>query len=192
MNNLIDVVCSFLLGGIVIALLQGLMVNMTSTAGEQTFETIVQSNLTTAADMVTSDFRRMGYGAPGAADSAILYADPQKIVFQGDLDNDGIFPDSLSYMLGDVRPAANTNPRTRYLFRRWRNQPPQPLNLGLTKFTLTYYDGAGNELPAVPRVAAPGSIRSVRIGIVVESISPWNGRVASASWEQVLKPLNLR
>lgn len=192
MNYLLDVVFSFIIGGIVVVLLQGLMFNMTRTAGSQTLETIAQSNVTTAADIVLNDLRKMGYGAPGSGDSAIIHADPNKIVMKGDLDDNGSYPDSVSYYLGTTKPSGNLNPRTRYLYRKWQNAAGQVMNLGVTQFQFTYYDRSGNQLVAVPCVGNPSQIRSIKLSIAAESIVPWEKTYAAASWEQVIKPLNLR
>jgi|ERR1051326_3286992 hypothetical protein len=192
MNYLLDIIFSFIIGGIVIVLLQGLMFNMSRTAGSQTLETIAQTNVTTAADIVMNDIRKIGYGSPGPQDSAIIYADANKIVLKGDLDDNGSYPDSVSYYLGATKPSGNLNPRTRYLYRKWQSGPEQVMNLGVTQFQFAYFDRSGNLLASVPNVVRPSQIRSIKVGIATESIMPWDKTYASASWEQVITPLNLR
>ena len=198
MNQVFDSVASVIIGSLAMLMLNGLMGGMRSSSVSQTQNAMVQTNLVTVTDILESDFRKMGYRLPASPkDSSVLYADTTSIVIKGDLDNNGTSQDSIRYSFGTTKPSSNFNPRTRFLFRKWNNGSNQILNVGLTRFRLTYYDGAGNQILATPKVAKPSSIRAIKLTLKMESTHPSeienrDTTYSYAVWEEVMKPNNLK
>jgi hypothetical protein len=196
MNSLLDNVMSFILGGAVLFLLCVLMMNMRMASTNQTLNTTVQSNMVTITDIMENDFRRIGYRVPvPPSDSSIVYATPDTIKAKGDLDSNGTV-ETVLYYLGKTKPARNVNPQSRYLYRIL-NGVTGVMNDGVTLLKFTYYDTLGNQILATPHVANPSSINSVRVTINIASpfpsqISKYDTTYSYASWEQTLKPRNLR
>ena len=190
MNNLLDTIFSMVIGGIVVILIQALLLSMRMTSGTQAMNTDTQTNLASVTDIIENDFRKIGYRITSPADSSIRYADTGKIIISGDIDNNGTV-DSVRYYLGSVRPPANVNPRSRYLYRRV-NTSEQIVNVGITRFYLVYYDSLGNQLTAVPSVSSPKRISSLRLMLNVESTFPYDTVYAGATYEQMFKPKNMR
>ncbi len=184
------------IGGAVLTILLGLMLNVRSASNSQALTTTVQTNLVAVTDIVETDFRKAGYAVPVyPVDSGIVYATPDSISFRGDIDNNGTV-DNVQYFLGKTMPAGNVNPASRYLYRAV-NGSAKPMNVGITQLQFFYYDTLGNQLSASPHVANPSKINSIRISLQVSSpypseITKYDTTYAYASWEEIIKPRNLR
>ncbi len=190
MNQVLDSISSLVIGGMVMLLLQGVMMNMRGTSSTNTLNTSVQMSMTSLNDVVENDFRKMGYNQPTSPDSAIRYADSSTIIVKGDFDNNGSV-DSIRYMLGGLADPNALNPRARILYRRF-NTSEQQIHLGVTRFSLSYYDSAGNQLTSVPCVARPSTIRTVRVCITMESTVPSDNAYPSVAWEEMFRPRNAK
>ncbi|OLD79293.1 MAG: hypothetical protein AUI33_02805 [Ignavibacteria bacterium 13_1_40CM_2_61_4] len=195
MNAMYDLLCSIVIGGILLLMLVGFNGTITEQAGAQTVRMMAQSSLTTIGDLVDYEFRKMGYQVPKGTDSAIVFADTSKITFKADIDNDGTV-DILTYQL-DSSPSRNANTKTHYLYRI-KNGQTELINLGLTQFRITYYDSSGKQLTSYP-IQRPSHIKSIKIAMNAESLVPYIERSESylkaspgAYWEQTIKPRNVR
>ncbi len=161
---------------------------------------IVQQNLTSVVEVLENDLRKMGYCSdwtklPNPA-TVILSADSTSIKFLTDVNNDGNV-DTLYYYLGPTSELASTpNPRDRLLYRVVNNETPRSANLGITEFSLLYFDPLGDTL-TFP-ITSPGQISSIQISLKVEDIEPrvdQNGNLqyVNAFWRQVrLSARNLK
>ncbi len=199
MGSLLDTISSLVIGGIVVLMLTGLMLNMRSAANNQTAGTNVQHSATTVGEILEHDLAKAGFNVrKPPADSAIVYAGPDSLILRGDFTNSGTVS-VLRYYLGKSKPANNVNPRTRYLYRDL-NGKVRVINDGVTTFRCTYYDGAGTILPTAPSVARPSSVGAIRIAINFESTYPSeiisgkkaDSTFAYARWDEVIKPRNMR
>src|ERR1051326_4592468 len=202
MHALYDIVCSVVIGGIVMVMLVGFNGNIVQQAGTQTIRSMAQTNLTAVDDMLEYEFRKMGYGVAVPIDSAILFADSNKIKFQGDLGNDGGM-DTLTYFFNGSAASGQVNPSTRVLYRTMSPQPQQAINIGITQLKFFYYDSAGVQLSRP--VSMTSKIKAIRISMNIESTADWIHRVKlsqrterylkynpGVSWERTFKPKNLR
>ncbi len=187
------------MGGVVLLMLTGLMLNMRSSANNQTVGTNVQHSATTVAEILEHDFAKAGFNVrTPPADSAVIYAGTDSLVLRGDFSGNGTAT-ILRYYLGRSKPASNVNPRTRYLYRDLGGKV-RVINDGVTSFRCTYYDAAGALLAASPSVTRPATINAVRIAVTFESTYPSeiisskkaDSAYAYAKWEEVIKPGNVR
>ncbi len=115
---------------------------------------IVQENLVALITLVEYDFRKIGYiaNADSALDSehgAIIEADSSHIKFITDyvpLTTASGSTDTIEYRFGLTNADLVTwtpNPIDRYLYRNYNRAEmlnPAKVNLGVTRFRLTYYD----------------------------------------------------
>ena len=116
MQSLYDVLGSMMIGGIILLMLLQFNATVMEGAAAQTFTSIVQSNLTAMADMVEYDFRKIGYLATGVTDTAVVYADSNKITFKGDIDNNGVV-DVVTYAFDRNKASGHPRIRGRILYR---------------------------------------------------------------------------
>src|SRR5437667_4012207 len=142
MASLLDNILSLFVGGIVLMLMIGLVINLRSSASARAVNTTVQTNLSTAGDIIQNDFRRMGYRLEKPpSDSAIRYASADSIVFRGDFNDDGVL-ENVRYYIGKTKPPGNINASTRLLYRNF-NGAIVTMNLGISQLRFTYYDTSG-------------------------------------------------
>lgn len=197
MQYLYDVLGSIIIGGIVMLMLLSFNASVMEGSAVQNFNSIVQANLTTLTDMIEYDFRKMGYRVGSIHDSAIVYADPMRILFKGDIDNNGDV-ETVAYFIGFDKdkgtpkpaPAPTVNPRAMVLYRQVDGVGPSQINLGITRFRLAYYDENKVLLKENP-VSVPSRIRSIRLAIDLESTSPYDTIYTGSSWERTITPKNL-
>ena len=197
MNALQDLIISIAIGGIVMGMLLAFNTNIAQQGSAQTVKIMVQTNLATVTDLLEFEFRKMGYRVPKSLDSAIVYADSNKIKFKGDIDNNGTI-DTLTYYFNTVSPSGLVNTNTRILYRTWNTQSSKSINLGITRFRLWYFNASGNPVTGNP-VASPSQIKSMKVAINIESTVPYKitteqyvTKNPGVYWEQTIKPKNLR
>ena len=200
MNAMYDVVCSVVIGGVVLSMLIGFNGNIAESAGSQTIKVIAQSNLTAVVSMLDNEFSKIGYRI-GTQDSAIIYADSSKITFIGDLKNVGNI-DTLSYYFNPSAKSGQLNTKTHILYRALnpmglKGMSTIAVNLGLTKFKFFYYDINGKPL-SYP-VSQTSQIKSMRVALNLESTVPYKETTMKylkfnpgVYWERNYKPMNLR
>ncbi len=190
MQVIYDIIGSIIIGGIILLMLLSFNSSVMEGSAVQTFNSIVQSNVTSLTDMIEYDFRKMGYRVGTIHDTGIVYADSVRILMRGDFNNDKVV-ESLAYYLDVVTNSGHVNPRSRILYRQVNNGVAQKINLGITKFRLTYYDLNDNLIAENP-IKLPSTIRAIRLAINIESTSPWDQTYAGGTWERTITPKNLR
>jgi hypothetical protein len=201
MNAMYDIVCSVVIGGIVLVMLVGFNTNIVQSASVQTIKVMAQTDLTTATSVLENDLKMMGFHVYSKADSAIQYADSNMIKFVGDFQDNGTI-DTITYSFNPTAPSGHANKNTRILTRTYTPQGALPgaisINLGITRFRLWYYNSGDTALMANP-VPAPALIKSLKIAMNVESTVPYKETTMpylklnpGAYWERIIKPKNLR
>ena len=200
-TTILDILGSIIIGG----LLMIIAWRLSDAATERTFnnsgELSMQQNLSTIANIIETDFRKIGYcdnynKIPDPT-KAITFADTSSLKFLTDVDSDGNV-DSISYYLGPTTELLSTpNPRDRILYRIVNNEAPMSSNLGVTRFYMVYYDALSDTIP--PPITTPGIISSIEINLTVEKVASYVDSIAAydtipgAFWRQVrLVARNLR
>lgn len=194
-STLLDIIGSTIIG----AMLLMILFRMNDAAVENTYvyggELLVQQNLVEVVTLLEYDFRKIGYCAdwqqiPDPSE-AILSADSNDITFLTDLDSDGNV-DTLRYFTGPTSALAVTaNPRDMMLYRVENNQTPRGANLGVTQFSMLYFDAIGNVIDFP--VTVPSEIYTMQINITVENTEAYDSNYSSAFWRQIrLAARNLR
>jgi hypothetical protein len=190
MGDIYDVMGSIIIGGIILLMLLSFNSSLVEGSAVQMFNSIVQSNLSSLTDIVEYDFRKVGYRVGSIHDTAIVYADKEKIVMRGDVDNDGTV-EQISYSFDAKKKSGQANPRSRVLYRQVNNGPTESINIGLTRFQMAYYDSADLLIKENP-VKDPTRIRAIRLAMNIESTSPYDTTYSGATWERTIAPKNLR
>ncbi|MCS7053996.1 MAG: hypothetical protein NZM09_09735 [Ignavibacterium sp.] len=87
MNQLLDILSSFLIGGILLLALVGLNMQFTSKYQEIKLAEITQSTSTNIGQVIENDFNKIGYG--NNVDTSIVSISKNAITFKADIDNNG-------------------------------------------------------------------------------------------------------
>jgi len=186
-STILDILGSIIIGGI----LMTIVFRLSDAATEKTYnnsgELALQQNLTTVAQIIEYDFRKIGYCAdwnklPDPS-KAILFADTSEIKFLTDIEPDGNL-DSIYYYLGPTSELLVTeNPRDRILYRVINDDGPVKSNLGITQFYMIYYDALGDTI-YLP-VDNYGLIASIEINVTVENVAAYDTSYSRAYWRQI-------
>ena len=201
-QTLFDIIGSTMVFGVL--LLVTLQLNDSDTENLQIYQgdLVVQENLVELTSLLETDFRKIGYCANPAnfpdPTQSIILADSNRIKFVTDLPTkanpygDGIM-DTLYYYLGPTSELTSTpNPNDRYLYRAVNSQAVHGANLGVTTFSLIYYN-ALDSLMTFP-ITTPGAIKTMQITIVVQDLAAtslpafvgsFEQQYSSAFWRQI-------
>lgn len=118
-----------------------------------------QQAIRAALERMAHELREAGYDPAGAEIEAVLVAEPARIVFQRDLNGNGLIDPTRERVTYLLRPGETT-------LRRDAGGGAQPLAESVRRFTLSYLDKDGAP------TADPGRIASVRIEIEAGRAGP--------------------
>lgn len=186
-STILDILGSMIIGSILLSITLRLNDSATGKTYYNSAELSLQENMATVAQIIETDFRKIGYCAdwnkfPDPS-KAVVYADESSIKYLTDIDSDSNM-DSIRYYLGPTSELLSTpNPRDRMLYRVLNNETPKTSNLGVTQFRLVYFDALGDTIP--PPITTPGLITSVEINLAVESVAAYDTSYSSAFWRQI-------
>ncbi|HEY9166916.1 MAG TPA: hypothetical protein VIS48_12235 [Candidatus Kryptonia bacterium] len=185
-STLIDIVSSMLISGLLLLV----ALQMDEKAVQNTYNSqaslTVQQNLTSVVELLEYDFRKIGYCKTSdlipAPRYCISYGDTSTIWFVYDVNNSGSL-DTIKYWLGGTIPHS-PNPDVRYFYRQVDGGTPAEANLGITQFTIKYYDTFGNSI-STP-FYAPNMVQVVTITIRVEPTAAYDSTYSTnyAVWRQ--------
>lgn len=192
-QTILDLIASTMVFGTL--LLIALRLNGSTMENLQSYreDLIVQQNLVEISKLLEYDFRKIGYCKNYTiitnSSDAIRIADSNKIRFWTDFptlsspDGDGVL-DSLTYYAGNVSELAVTpNPNDRLLYRVENNSTPIGVNLGVTLFSLKYFDALRN--PLTTPVADCRQIQYLQISIQTEHPVKWTKYYNTATYDTV-------
>ncbi len=185
MNIMLDIMGSFVIGGILALMLFNFNAYQSNTRYQSDSELQLQQNAKTLADIINYDLRKIGYDME--RDSIWVETSSQRLSFYSDIDRDGT-PDLVTYFLGDSTESTATatpNPRDKTLFRVVNSDTTGGPTLGLTKLIFLYMDESGNP------TTVPSDIKYIKSEIWVESLEPVAGEYIFTYWEMTINPRNL-
>jgi lipopolysaccharide export LptBFGC system permease protein LptF len=183
MGSLIDLIGSFVIGGLLLMMILSFNSNFYQLTTEDQMKLIVQQNLNELVSIVEYDFRKIGYGVQNPTLS-IIRADSSSIAFWADLDNNGVV-DSVIYRLTSANGTPGTaNPRDRVLYRKVNTQAVGG-TAGVVQFLLTLYDVSGAVTTNTTLV------KSIKYSLRVENPFPVDTVYARSTWNGVIRPKNL-
>lgn len=87
MNQMLDILSSFLIGGILLLALVGLNMQFNNKYSEIKLAEITQTTSSKIGEIIEHDFNKIGYG--NQVDTSIVSISKNSITFKGDLDNNG-------------------------------------------------------------------------------------------------------
>jgi hypothetical protein len=187
--TILDIIGSIIAGGFLLLILARTNASAIQNTYNNNSDLITQQNLSTVVLLLENDFRKIGYmgdwSKAGQIDptKAILYADSTSIKFIGDIDNDGVM-DTVYYYVGPTSELSGTpNPNDRILYRSVSGTLTKSGSMGITQFSLAYFDDFGNQL-SFP-ISAPGAIEEIQITLQVQNTEAYNGQYVTSYWRQI-------
>ena len=200
MSAMIDIIGATILAGMVMLIIFGVTANLNQTLYTSTFTLNVQTSAVALAREIEYDFTKMGYNIDKTTTVVILIADSTRIRFKADILNAGII-DTIGYWTGSLLPLTR-NPRD-MVFTRQQKSPlinsSINANLGVTNFSLTYYDSLGTKI-STPVVSDSDRrrIKSIKVKLYIESPEPVSKSYDQSdtsyigvNWEKLIYPRNL-
>lgn len=186
-NTILDVIGSIMIAGVLMMSIFRLQGNATEDLYRGTGSLTAQTNLATVVQILENDLKKIGYCADWkqipVPTEAILYADSSSIRFLTDTDNNGVV-DTMYYYFDHSKDIPSTpNPRDRFLYRVVDGEAPVDINMGLTQFSMEFYNALGNKL-SFP-ITDPRQIYSMQIDITVEDVSAYDEKYQTVFWRQI-------
>lgn len=189
MSNWLDVVGSFIIGGIAILILANLNFAVNSAASENLYSGIMQRNVTSAADLIDHDFYKIGYRFTG---NKVVLADSNEVKFYSDIDNDGI-SDEIHYYVSDTKSLMETANPNDYILTRKKNNEKTTTSIAVVEFNLAYFDSLGQTLDysSLKSQSERDRIRTIGVRMKCESAEMIDGKYEAVEWEKTIKPKNI-
>ena len=187
MSTVIDIVASIIIGGMML----GIILKLNGTAAQSVYlnsgEVVCQQNLVVQAQILETDFRRIGYCADYTniqdPTKAIISADTASIKFVADIDQNGVM-DTIYYYLGPATDLnATANPRDKILYRVVNSVTPTGSDAGITRFYLVYYDYNGDTIHCPVTAVNLPLITDIELNMNIENTSIDNSQIY-AYWRQ--------
>jgi type II secretory pathway component PulJ len=187
MSTVIDIVASIIIGGMML----GIILKLNGTAAQSVYlnsgEVVCQQNLVVQAQILETDFRRIGYCADYTniqdPTKAIISADTASIKFVADIDQNGVM-DTIYYYLGPATAlVATANPRDKILYRVVNGVTPTGSDAGITRFYLVYFNYVGDTIHCPVTAANLPLITDVELNMNIENTSIDSSQIY-AYWRQ--------
>ena len=176
MNEILDTMGSYVIGGIVLLSLVSFILYFNSNSQETKLSQISQVSIIEVGKIIQNDFNKLGYRVTSGSKIQAISSD--SISFNGDIDNDGIV-DNITY-------STYTQNQTLYLKRSTTGSVTGQWSMPVKSFAIQGYDSTGSPTTQI------SNIKSVSFTLVT-SEKTYNGSQTQvgASWVRVFYPKNL-
>ena len=180
-----DIIGSFIFGSLLTLNVIRMNGEMAAQSYKSSLDYVAQTSASTIAEIIDNDFQKIGYGV---ADTALTLADSTQIRFLADLGADGSV-DTLFYYLSGTDDADHTpNPYDRVLYRVLNSGTPQGMQMGETRFDLTYFNSNGDSLASPVTL---GDVRGIRVDLKVQSEYGYDNTYQTAFMQLRVWPRNI-
>ncbi len=174
-STLLDIIGSMVIGSLLLLVALKMDERATANTFQSQENLTVQQNMTALIQNLEWDFRKLGYCRNPALTTDpseyILDGDTDRITFIADLENTGKL-DTVTWSLGDT-VAGCPNPNVRMLDRKVDNGPNVGSNLGVTEFSLQYFDTFGQPIRTPYIGGALPSPQLIQLTVEVEPTSEY-------------------
>lgn len=155
MNTVMDILGSVIIAGMLLLLVLKLNLFMSESSYTSDTELRLQQNTKTLAEIMNSDFRKIGYQVDS---TAILTAQKERFKFVGDLEAPGTpgfgVVDTVEYFLEDSTHSLGTSNLNDIILVRVLNNKDtiDGPSLGLTKLQFTYLDSVSTPTAVLSKI----------------------------------------
>ena len=184
MAPLIDIIGSFILGGMILVMTTKLNFIISDNSQQANMSLTAQTNCVVVTKILENDFANLGINC--GTKVPLQITDSTKVKMYTDIGGNGS-PDSITFFAGPMTaPFSSANPRHLLLYRM-TNTIPTIMNVGCTNIKFLYFDSAG------VKTLLPSKVRAVRVALDFESILPNIDTVYTViHWQQYFIPKTLR
>lgn len=191
MSNMLDIVGSVVLFGILMLTIGRVQTNLNTAMYASSFTQITQHNAVDLARQLEADVTKIGFKA---ATEKIKVADSTHLKFRADFLNNGTVSE-IEYWVGDTSDAdATPNPLDFPLYRKDQNGTIEQL-WGMTYFHIQYFNMNYQEL-ATPVVSdSLPKIYAIWLKFIIEGREPAGSAIDttyySITWQKLIYPRNM-
>ncbi len=148
-HSLVDVLVATAIMGLVMSATLSMLQSGLAAWGWGTGRVEAQQSIRAALERMAHELREAGYDPTGAGIDAVLVAEPARIVFQRDLNANGLIDPTRERVTYLLRSRETT-------LRRDAGGGAQPLAENVRRFTLSYLDKDGAPTADPARIASVG------------------------------------
>jgi hypothetical protein len=187
----LDIIGSVIIGGMMMMAVFRLDAQLLDRSIAANLSLMAQTNGASTAEVVERDLRRLGFEVEPDS-TRLSVAGPTSIAFRGDVDDDGVV-EEVRYRLATPNNFS-PNPDDYFLIRRVDGVAFR-LELGATRFELTYYDALG--LPTTD----VADVREIEVDMRVEvseayrywdeTTGGWVEEYPGSDWKFRVRPKNM-
>lgn len=171
----------FVVGGMLLLMLLAFNMRVSQNSGMAVLNQITKQRVEVVAQVAGSDIQKIGQGI-GA--TPILVSNDSTLRFLTTFNT--TVAQIVTWQFTPNTPIEDVlNPRVRRLIRVVDNDTTR-LDIGISQFTLTYFDNVGNT------TTTPEDIRRIRVQVMAESDAPFGNEFARSFWEQDFSPRALQ
>ena len=185
MGSYLKLIGSFLIGGLILLNIYRFTAFFNENSNEKFLDSITAGAAAEIVKVIEFDFNRMGLGVY-RQEETLLAAQSDSIAFCSDFDEDGVI-ETITYFVSDSLQASDTeNISDKILYRHASGEPLVDGALGVTDFSIRYFDWFGNETADLKQ------IKIFDIHLVVQSTSAYNDQFSTVVWDGRISPPNIR
>ncbi len=193
MSNMLDIVGSVVLFGILILTIGRVQTNLNTAMYENSFTQITQRNAVALARQLEFDFAKIGYHVATPSER-IKAADSTYIKFKSDLANVNAV-DEIEYWIGDSTDAPTTlNPFDFPIYRKDKEGTIEQL-WGAVNLRFQYYNMNYQQLPTPVVADSLTKIYAIRLQFIIEGREPAGSAIDttyySITWQKLIYPRNM-
>ena len=189
MSDWLDMVGSFVIGGLIILIVINLNLSINAAATQNLYSNVTQRQVVSSVEVIESDIYKIGYRVDS---DAISEADSNEISFFSDIDNDG-FKDEIRYYLASTSSMSETyNPNDRILWREL-NEENSSTPFVVTKLNFSYYDSLGQliDYTSLINQSIRNQIRLIKVRVETQTGELIDGNYETIQWEKNIRPKNI-
>ena len=189
MSEWLDLVGSFVIGGLIILIIINLNLSANTSATQNLYSNVTQRQVVSSVEVIEQDIYKIGYRV---SNNAITKADSNEIIFQVDRDNNGV-QDQIHYYLTGTSSMNNTyNPDDRLLWRKLNNETDETPFI-VTKLNFSYQDSLGQmiEYNSLSDQLFRNKIKTIKVQIETQTGESVDGKYETIQWQKIIRPKNI-
>ena len=206
----LGLITTYIIAGVLFVAIVMMNLNLSSSSSELTLTQTTKSHVSTISETFSYDITKIGFAqsgkvtdftnpATGNPYKMISFADSNKVTFNADVDNDGSI-DTITWELTEDEVNSTENPNDFILIRKQGTDETE-IKLGVTRFSIAYYDEYGEQKANSMSMPVSGSdleeIKQIEVELVLQSRETVSyrpgeeGRYISSAWQKRFTPRNL-
>jgi hypothetical protein len=177
----INIVTGFVIGGMLLLSLLVLNNRVSRNSGMVTLTEMTRQQMDAIARTADADLRRIGQ-VGGAF--PISVANSNRLVFITSFD--GLTASTVEWFYNTAEPILDSQNPNDHMLYRIANGDSTRIRMGVTDFTFSYFNAAGNP------TAVLTEIQRIRLQVLVESEAAYGDEFARSYWETEISPRSLQ